>query len=100
MLQAKAPRATIQDVAALSGLSICTVSRALRNLPNVSVNAQAKVSDAAAKLGYKASPAASRLAAAAPVPSPSSPPPPPHGSSRRPSKRQRKCSPAAATTPS
>lgn len=62
MLQAKAPRATIQDVAALSGLSICTVSRALRNLPNVSVNAQAKVSDAAAKLGYKASPAASRLA--------------------------------------
>ena len=62
MLQAKAPRATIQDVAALSGLSICTVSRALRNLPNVSASAQAKVSDAAAKLGYKASPAASRLA--------------------------------------
>ncbi|WP_346924900.1 LacI family DNA-binding transcriptional regulator [uncultured Arthrobacter sp.] len=62
MLQAKAPRVTIQDVAALSGLSICTVSRALRNLPNVSVSAQAKVSDAAAKLGYKASPAASRLA--------------------------------------
>ena len=62
MLQAKAPRATIQDVAALSGLSICTVSRALRNLPNVSASAQGKVSDAAAKLGYKASPAASRLA--------------------------------------
>ncbi|MGO4191484.1 LacI family DNA-binding transcriptional regulator [Arthrobacter sp. YAF17] len=62
MLQAIAPRATIQDVAALSGLSICTVSRALRNLPNVSAGAQAKVSDAAAKLGYKASPAAARLA--------------------------------------
>jgi DNA-binding LacI/PurR family transcriptional regulator len=62
VLQAKAPRATIQDVAALSGLSICTVSRALRNLPNVSAGAQAKVSDAAAKLGYKASPAAARLA--------------------------------------
>ena len=62
MLQAKAPRVTIQDVAALSGLSICTVSRALRNLPNVSATAQGKVSDAAAKLGYKASPAASRLA--------------------------------------
>jgi DNA-binding LacI/PurR family transcriptional regulator len=62
VLQAKAPRATIQDVAALSGLSICTVSRALRNLPNVSAAAQAKVSDAAAKLGYKASPAAARLA--------------------------------------
>ena len=62
MLQAKAPRATIQDVAALSGLSICTVSRALRNLPNVSAGAQAKVSDAAAKLGYRPSPAAARLA--------------------------------------
>ncbi|HSL38089.1 MAG TPA: LacI family DNA-binding transcriptional regulator [Arthrobacter sp.] len=62
VLQAKTPRVTIQDVAALAGLSICTVSRALRNLPNVSVHARAKVGDAAAKLGYKASPAASRLA--------------------------------------
>ncbi|MCU1548330.1 MAG: LacI family transcriptional regulator, partial [Arthrobacter sp.] len=62
MLQAKTPRATIQDVAALSGLSICTVSRALRHLPNVSQQAQARVSDAAAKLNYKASSAASRLA--------------------------------------
>ncbi|MFC8409828.1 LacI family DNA-binding transcriptional regulator [Arthrobacter sp. NPDC057259] len=53
---------TIQDVAALSGLSICTVSRALRNLPNVSEKAQAKVADAAGKLGYRASSAASRLA--------------------------------------
>ncbi|MEV8150746.1 LacI family DNA-binding transcriptional regulator [Arthrobacter sp. NPDC080073] len=53
---------TIQDVAVLSGLSICTVSRALRNLPNVSEKAQAKVADAAAKLGYKASSAAARLA--------------------------------------
>lgn len=58
----KAPRVTIQDVAALSGLSICTVSRALRHLPNVSEKAQAKVTDAAGKLGYKASSAASRLA--------------------------------------
>lgn len=58
----KAPRVTIQDVAALSGLSICTVSRALRHLPNVSEKAQAKVTDAAGKLGYKASSAAARLA--------------------------------------
>jgi DNA-binding LacI/PurR family transcriptional regulator len=58
----KAHRVTIQDVAVLSGLSICTVSRALRNLPNVSEKAQVKVSDAAAKLGYKASSAAARLA--------------------------------------
>jgi DNA-binding LacI/PurR family transcriptional regulator len=62
VLQAKIPRVTIQDVAALSGLSICTVSRALRNLPNVSELSQAKVGDAAAKLGYKASSAAARLA--------------------------------------
>ncbi|MFJ5956155.1 LacI family DNA-binding transcriptional regulator [Paenarthrobacter sp. NPDC092416] len=53
---------TIQDVAVLSGLSICTVSRALRNLPNVSEKAQRQVADAASKLGYKASAAASRLA--------------------------------------
>jgi DNA-binding LacI/PurR family transcriptional regulator len=58
----KAHRVTIQDVAVLSGLSICTVSRALRNLPNVSEKAQASVADAAAKLGYKASSAAARLA--------------------------------------
>lgn len=59
---ARAQRATIQDVAVLSGLSICTVSRALRNLPNVSDKAQGKVADAASKLGYKASSAAARLA--------------------------------------
>lgn len=55
-------RVTIQDVAVLSGLSICTVSRALRNLPNVSEKAQRQVAEAANKLGYKASAAASRLA--------------------------------------
>ncbi|MEV4953306.1 LacI family DNA-binding transcriptional regulator [Paenarthrobacter nitroguajacolicus] len=55
-------RVTIQDVAVLSGLSICTVSRALRNLPNVSEKAQRQVAEAASKLGYKASAAASRLA--------------------------------------
>jgi len=60
--QAKTPRVRIQDVAALSGLSICTVSRALRQLPNVSAQAKARVGDAAAQLGYKASSAASRLA--------------------------------------
>jgi DNA-binding LacI/PurR family transcriptional regulator len=60
--QANTPRVRIQDVAALSGLSIGTVSRALRKLPNISAQAKAKVSDAAAQLGYKASPAASRLA--------------------------------------
>jgi DNA-binding LacI/PurR family transcriptional regulator len=60
--QAKTSRVRIQDVAALAGLSICTVSRALRQLPNVSEHTMGRVSDAAAKLGYKASSAASRLA--------------------------------------
>ncbi|MEA5455081.1 LacI family DNA-binding transcriptional regulator [Sinomonas sp. JGH33] len=55
-------RATIRDVATLSGLSICTVSRALRGLPNVSLDAQKRIEDAAEKLGYRASSAASRLA--------------------------------------
>ena len=55
-------RVTIQDVAVLSGLSICTVSRALRKLPNVSEKAQVRVAEAASKLGYKPSAAASRLA--------------------------------------
>ncbi|WP_422935236.1 LacI family DNA-binding transcriptional regulator [Sinomonas sp. P47F7] len=55
-------RATINDVATLSGLSICTVSRALRGLPNVSPSAQQRVEEAAEKLGYRASSAAARLA--------------------------------------
>ena len=55
-------RATINDVATLSGLSICTVSRSLRGLPNVSPTAQLRVEEAAEKLGYRASSAASRLA--------------------------------------
>lgn len=59
---ARTRRTTIADVALLSGLSICTVSRALRNLSNVSDKAQAQVADAAQKLGYKASSAAARLA--------------------------------------
>lgn len=58
----KAHRATIADVAQLSGLSICTVSRALRNLPNISEKAQQQVAAAAKQLDYKASHAAARLA--------------------------------------
>ena len=57
-------RATIHDVALLSSLSICTVSRALRNLPNVSETARRQVAGAAGKLGFKAPAAASPLAVA------------------------------------
>lgn len=56
MLQVKAPRVTIQDVAALSGLPIRTVSGALRVLLNVSARSRAKAGVAAVELGYKALP--------------------------------------------
>ena len=54
--------AKIDDVAKLAGVSTATVSRALRGLPVVSEETRARVSQAAAALGYVASPNASRLA--------------------------------------
>ncbi len=56
-------RATIEDVARAAGVSVATVSRALRNLPNVADSTRARVERAAADLDYRADPAASRLAA-------------------------------------
>lgn len=55
--------ATVHDVA-LSGLSLCTVSRTLRNLPKVSGTARRQVAGAAGKLGYTAPAAAPRVAVA------------------------------------
>ncbi|GFJ91851.1 hypothetical protein Prum_054930 [Phytohabitans rumicis] len=52
----------IDDVARLAGVSTATVSRALRGLPTVSESTRDRVLAAAAKLGYTASPSASRLA--------------------------------------
>ncbi len=56
-------RATIEDVAAGAGVSVATVSRALRNLPNVAESTRKRVSDVAAGLSYRPDPAAARLAA-------------------------------------
>lgn len=52
----------IDDVARLAEVSTATVSRALRGVPVVSAQTRARVLQAAAALGYVASPSASRLA--------------------------------------
>ena len=56
-----APMIGIVEVAALAGVSPATVSRALRGLPGVSVATRENVEQAAAKLGYVASPSAAAL---------------------------------------
>ena len=55
--------ATIGDVASAAGVSVATVSRALRGLPNVAPQTRARVVDAATRLRYQPDPHASRLAA-------------------------------------
>ncbi len=56
-------RSTIEHVASAAGVSVATVSRALRGLPNVAVSTRARVEEAARALNYRPDPAASRLAA-------------------------------------
>ncbi len=53
---------TIEDIAEAAGVSIATVSRALRNLPNVAPATRSKVLEVAAKFRYELHPQASRLA--------------------------------------
>jgi DNA-binding LacI/PurR family transcriptional regulator len=54
--------ASIEDVARQAGVSIATVSRALRGLPDVAAATRDRVLEAAAELDYVASPFAARLA--------------------------------------
>jgi LacI family repressor for deo operon, udp, cdd, tsx, nupC, and nupG len=54
--------ASIEDVARQAGVSIATVSRALRGLPDVAAATRDRVLAAAADLNYVASPFAARLA--------------------------------------
>lgn len=58
---ARRARASIHDVADLAGVSVATVSRALRGMPNVSSATRDRVLSAAATLNYTASPLASGL---------------------------------------
>ncbi len=55
--------ATIEDVASAAGVSVATVSRALRGLPNVAPETRARVAETASRLRYQPDPHASRLAA-------------------------------------
>ena len=56
-------RSTIEHVASAAGVSVATVSRALRGLPNVATATRVRVEEVARELNYRADPAASRLAA-------------------------------------
>ena len=60
--ESRPERATIEDVAAAAGVSVATVSRALRGLPNVANSTRLRVEQTASELSYRADPAASRLA--------------------------------------
>ncbi|HEX9231754.1 MAG TPA: LacI family DNA-binding transcriptional regulator, partial [Jatrophihabitantaceae bacterium] len=53
---------SIEDVAKLAGVSIATVSRSLRGLPDVATATRDRVLAAAQELDYVASPFAARLA--------------------------------------
>jgi DNA-binding LacI/PurR family transcriptional regulator len=57
-----ARRARIEDVAAAANVSVATVSRALRNLPNVAESTRQRVVEIARELDYRPDPAAARLA--------------------------------------
>ena len=56
------PRATIDDVAELAGVSIKTVSRVVNKEPNVRDVTRAKVERAIARLSYRPNPSARNLA--------------------------------------
>ncbi|MGC9420290.1 MAG: LacI family DNA-binding transcriptional regulator, partial [Rhodovulum sp.] len=51
-----------EDVAAAAGVSVYTVSLAMRGLPGVAASTRARVEEAAARLGYSVNPVAALLA--------------------------------------
>ncbi len=53
---------SIEDVAREAGVSVATVSRALRGLPNVAESTRVRIEEIAEKMNYRADPSAARLA--------------------------------------
>ncbi len=62
-MSGRARRVGIVDVAAAAGVSVATVSRAMRGYPNVAESTRERVLEAARVLDYRPDPAAVRLAA-------------------------------------
>lgn len=62
-MSGRARRVGIVDVAAAAGVSVATVSRAMRGYPNVAESTRERVLEAARVLDYRPNPAAVRLAA-------------------------------------
>ena len=60
-VRAEGARPTLEEVAALAGVSTATVSRVLNHSPRVSAAARASVEEAVARLGYVPNPAARSL---------------------------------------
>ncbi len=56
-------RVTIEDVAERAGVSVATVSRAMRGLPNVSPSTRERVMETISEMSYRPDPNAARLAA-------------------------------------
>ena len=61
-MRQREPNITIEDVATEAGVSVATVSRALRGLPNVATRTRDRVFEVAERLDYQPDPNASRLA--------------------------------------
>src|SRR5947209_15920972 len=52
---------TLRDIAAKAGVSVMTVSRALRNHPNLASDTRARILQLADRLGYRPNPMVSAL---------------------------------------
>ena len=60
-VQRSPKRATISDVARMAGVSIATVSRALKDAPDIGEETKRRVRESAAQLGYRPNRAGVRL---------------------------------------